>query len=61
MDRDPLNPDATSLEDAFFAKQDAALLQKLKEQARVKERRDALREVAPGHFTRCHLAGETVF
>lgn len=67
MDRDPLNPDATSLEDAFFAKQDAALLQRLKEQARVKERRDALREVAPyaddallDHFIALGLSPQTV-
>lgn len=48
MDRDKkINPDAASLEDAFFAKQDAALLAKLREKAKVLERRAALREVAP--------------
>src|SRR5260221_13484655 len=29
--------------------------------ARCKVEAPALREVAPGHFTRCHLAGETTF
>lgn len=43
----PINPDAKNLEDAFFARQDAELLEKLRQQARLKERRDALREVAP--------------
>ncbi|MGH9868483.1 MAG: hypothetical protein ACREAA_10020 [Candidatus Polarisedimenticolia bacterium] len=42
-----LNPDARSLEEAFFADRDADLLRKLKEEARLKERRAALREVAP--------------
>jgi hypothetical protein len=67
MNRDPVDPDAKSLEDAFFAKQDAALLEKLKEQARTKERRDALREVAPhaddallDHFIALGLSPETV-
>lgn len=66
MDRDP-NPDAKSLEDAFFAKQDAALLERLKEQARAKELREALREVAPhaddallDHFIALGLSPETV-
>jgi len=67
MDRDSLNPDAKSLEDAFFAKQDAALLDKLKEHARAKERREALREVAPyaddallDHFIALGLSPQTV-
>ena len=65
MDRD--NPDAKSLEDAFFARQDAALLERLKDQARAKERREALREVAPhaddallDHFIALGLSPQTV-
>lgn len=41
------NPDARALEEAFFAKQDALLLDKLRKEARQKERRRALREVVP--------------
>ena len=41
------NPDARSLEEAFFAKQDALLLEKLRKEARQKERRRAMREVVP--------------
>src|SRR5262245_4091403 len=42
-----LQPDAKSLEDAFFAQQDALLLKKLREEAKIKARRDALRAVLP--------------
>jgi hypothetical protein len=47
MDRDSINPEAVNLENAFFAKQDAELLRRMKEQAQKKERRAALREAAP--------------
>ncbi len=47
MERHPPNPDARSLEEAFFAKQNAELLEKLRKEARHKERRQALREVVP--------------
>jgi len=40
-------PNAKSLEDAFFARQDAELLEKMREEARLKELRAALREAAP--------------
>jgi len=40
-------PNAKSLEDAFFARQDAELLEKMREEARLKELRAALRESAP--------------
>ena len=43
----PLNPDARSLEEAFFAKKNAELLEKLREKARLEERRQAMREVVP--------------
>src|SRR5262245_55800374 len=43
----PLNPDAITLEEQFFADRDAQLLQTLREQARQKAKRDALREAAP--------------
>jgi len=47
MERHPPNPDARNLEEEFFARESAALLEKLREQGRQKERRAALREVAP--------------
>jgi hypothetical protein len=40
-------PDSRSLEEAFFAKHDALLLEKLRKEARQKERRRAMREVVP--------------
>jgi len=40
-------PNAKSLEDAFFARHDAELLEKMREEARLKELRAALRESAP--------------
>ncbi len=48
MDRNPLNTDARSLEEAFFAKQNAELLQKLRQKAEHKERHEALRQAIPG-------------
>src|SRR5262245_60472249 len=47
MERHTTNPDARALEDAFFARQDAKLLETLRQQARQKERRAALRETLP--------------
>ncbi len=41
------HPDAKALENAFFAKQDAELLARLREQAQTKARREALKEAAP--------------
>lgn len=45
MDRDSLNSAARSLEDAFFAKENARLLEQLRAKARQEERRKALRDV----------------
>ena len=45
MERDNLNNAARTLEDAFFAKENARLLQQLRERARHQERRAAMREV----------------
>ena len=47
MGSQPFQPDAKNLEDAFFARQDAELLENLRKQALLKEKRAALREVAP--------------
>jgi len=41
------NPDAKSLEDAFFARENAALLEAMRKKAAHKERRDALHQVMP--------------
>jgi hypothetical protein len=41
----PLNPNAITIEEAFFAQENAKLLEKLREEARMKERRDSLRAV----------------
>jgi tellurite resistance protein len=41
------NPDAKSLEDAFFARENAALLEAMRKKAAHEERRDALRQVMP--------------
>ena len=45
MERDNLNNAAKTLEDAFFAKENARLLQKLRDRAQQQERRAAMREV----------------
>jgi hypothetical protein len=67
MKSHPLNPDARSLEDAFFAKKDAELLEKLRKEGRQKERRKALREALPkaddallDHLLEIGLGPETV-
>ena len=68
MDRsNPPNPDARSLEEAFFAKQNTELLDKLRKEAREKERRRALREAVPNaddalldHLLELGLGPETV-
>ncbi len=39
----PLNPDAITIEEAFFAQENAKLLERLRQEARVQERREALR------------------
>ena len=39
-----LNPDAIQLEEAFFARENSILLEKLREEAQRKQRREALRE-----------------
>jgi hypothetical protein len=44
VERDNLNNAAKTLEDAFFAKEDARLLQKLRDRAKEQERRAAMRE-----------------
>jgi len=43
----PLNPDARALEEAFFARENSKLLERMRERAERAERRAALREVAP--------------
>ncbi len=47
MDSHPFNPDARSLEEAFFAKRNAELLENLRQKARQEERRQAMREAVP--------------
>ena len=47
MDSHPLNPDARSLEEAFFAKKNAESLEKLRQKVRQEERRQAMREAVP--------------
>ncbi len=39
----PLNPDAITIEEAFFAQENAKLLERLRQEARVQERREAAR------------------
>ena len=48
MSKPPINPDAHSLEDAFFARETARLLDEMRKKAALEERRDALREVIKG-------------
>lgn len=45
MERDDFNDAARKLEDAFFAKENARLLQQMRDRARQQERRVAMREV----------------
>jgi hypothetical protein len=45
VERDNLNDAAKTLEDAFFAKENARLLQQMRDRARQQERRAAMREV----------------
>ena len=45
MPQNPFNPDAHSLEEAFFARENAQLLEAMRKKAAVQERRDALRQV----------------
>jgi hypothetical protein len=45
VERDDFNNAARTLEDAFFAKENARLLQQMRERARQQERRAAMREV----------------
>jgi tellurite resistance protein len=46
--KSPTNPDARSLEDAFFARENAKLLDEMRKKAALQERRDALRQVIKG-------------
>lgn len=48
MSKPPINPDARSLEDAFFARENARLLEEMRKKAALQERRDALRDVIKG-------------
>ena len=48
MLKSPINPDARSLEDAFFARENAKLLDEMRKKAALQERRDALRQVIKG-------------
>lgn len=45
MERDDFNSAAKTLEDAFFAKENARLLQQMRDRAKQQERRAAMREV----------------
>lgn len=67
MDSKPLNPDARSLEEAFFARQNAKLLERLRETGERDERRAALRAAIPNadvalidHLEDLGLGAETV-
>ena len=44
MPNTTLNPDALRMEESFFAEENAKLLERLRKEARTKQRRDALRE-----------------
>lgn len=48
MSKPPVNPDARSLEEAFFARENARLLDEMRRKAELRERREALREVIKG-------------
>ncbi len=48
MSKPPTNADARSLEDAFFARENAKLLDEMRKKAALQERRDALRQVMKG-------------
>jgi len=48
MSKPPFNPDARSLEDAFFTRENARLLEEMRKKAALQERRDALRQVIKG-------------
>jgi hypothetical protein len=48
MPKPPLNPDAFNLEDAFFARENARLLDEMRKRAALRDRRDALRQVIKG-------------
>jgi len=48
MSNPPINPDARSLEDAFFARENARLLEDMRKRSELQERRDALRQVIKG-------------
>lgn len=47
MTKPPINPDAHTLEDAFFARENTKLLEEMRRKAELKERRDALRTALP--------------
>jgi hypothetical protein len=62
-----LSPDARALEEAFFAKENAKLLAQMRKKAEVAERREALRNAAPGldeatldHLLELGIGPETV-
>ena len=48
MSNPPLNPDARNLEDAFFARENARLLDEMRKRAALQDRRDALRQAIKG-------------
>ncbi|HZM96817.1 MAG TPA: hypothetical protein VFB92_25525 [Vicinamibacterales bacterium] len=67
VERDDFNNAARRLEDAFFAKENARLLQQMRDRARQQERRAAMREVVRvdddaliDHFIALGLEPETV-
>ena len=47
MSKPPINPDARTLEDAFFAQENAKLLEEMRRKAELQERRNALKEALP--------------
>lgn len=67
MHKPPINPDARTLEDAFFARENAKLLEEMRRKAELQERRDALRTALPNasdavldHLLEMGINAETV-
>ncbi|HEX6853021.1 MAG TPA: hypothetical protein VF139_16620 [Candidatus Polarisedimenticolaceae bacterium] len=67
MSKPPINPDARTLEDAFFAQENAKLLEEMRRKAELQERRDSLRHVIKGaddalldHLLALGIGAETV-
>lgn len=67
MPKPPINPDARTLEDAFFAQENAKLLEEMRRKAELQQRRQALRDVIKGaddplldHLLELGINAETV-